>query len=117
MGWLWYCRNIAAGAAVLAAFLSGAPALAQSTSNLKVLDRQLDVLLQAGKRADAIVVGERALALRMKLLGDQHWDVSVTAEKLADLYRSSGKDKRAEEMYRYALGIKSKQVGEHHRDV
>ncbi|HKZ80574.1 MAG TPA: tetratricopeptide repeat-containing protein, partial [Pyrinomonadaceae bacterium] len=65
----------------------------------------------------AILLVERALAIREKALGPNHPLVANSLNSLADFYRSDGSDERAEPLYQRALAIREKALGPDHPDV
>jgi tetratricopeptide (TPR) repeat protein/predicted Ser/Thr protein kinase len=67
--------------------------------------RLVELLYQAGKRADAIPVAREALRLRRETLGPMHADV---ASSLDDLGVMLGEGEEAEALMREALAIKRK---------
>ena len=56
---------------------------------------------------------QRSLAIREKVLGPAHADVSVSLNNLASLYEDMGKYAEAEPLLRRALGIDEKVFGDH----
>ena len=65
----------------------------------------------------AILLADRALAIRENVLGPYHPLVANSLNSLADLYRSNGSDERAEPLYQRALAIREKALGPDHPDV
>ncbi|MFO0141735.1 MAG: tetratricopeptide repeat protein, partial [Aphanizomenon sp.] len=57
---------------------------------------------------------QQALALRQKLLGDDHPDVAQSLNNLAGLYHSQGKYNEAEPLYEQALNICEQRLGVDH---
>jgi tetratricopeptide (TPR) repeat protein len=57
------------------------------------------------------------LAIRRKLLGNEHLQVAQTLEALARFLQDQGKLTEAEEMFREALAIRRKLFGNAHPDV
>jgi CHAT domain-containing protein/Flp pilus assembly protein TadD len=73
-------------------------------------------LYQAGKSAEAIPLGQQALAIREKLLGPDHPDVAMVLDGLGSLYEKEGRYSEAEPLYKRALTIREKAFGPNHRD-
>ena len=67
-----------------------------------------------GKYKEAEPLYQQALALRQKLLGDDHPDVATSLNNLASLYYSQGKYKEAEPLYQQALNIFEQRLGVDH---
>jgi tetratricopeptide (TPR) repeat protein len=67
-----------------------------------------------GKYKEAELLYQQALALRQKLLGDDHPDVASSLNNLAFLYKSQGKYKEAEPLYQQALNIFEQRLGVDH---
>ena len=59
----------------------------------------------------------RALAIRLKALGEGHPDTATSYNNLAWTLRDQGKYAEAEAMHRRALAIKLKALGEDHPDT
>ena len=55
---------------------------------------------------------EESLAIRKKMLGEEHPDVADSLNNLASLYKNQGKYDEAEKMYNEALAIRKKMLGE-----
>ena len=64
-----------------------------------------------GKYNEAELLYQQALALRQKLLGNDHPDVASSLNNLALLYYSQGKYKEAEPLYQQALNILEQRLG------
>ena len=67
-----------------------------------------------GRYAEAESLYQEALALRKKLLGEDHPDVATTLNNLALLYESQGRYAEAEPLYQEALALIKKLLGENH---
>jgi tetratricopeptide (TPR) repeat protein len=67
-----------------------------------------------GKYKEAEPLYQQALALRQKLLGDDHPHVATSLNNLAGLYKSQGKYKEAEPLYQQALNICEQRLGVDH---
>jgi tetratricopeptide (TPR) repeat protein len=104
------------------------------------LQQQIDKLAEAGKFAEAVKPAEEVLALRQRVQGDKHWETVdarvqrdtlkhvaaqpaasqqdiVTADKQmaeADRLHQQGRYAEAEPLYRQALAICRKALGEQH---
>ena len=83
----------------------------------KRLNQEADELDRQGKYAEAIPLAEKALAIRKKVLGDNHLDVATTLNNLASLYHSQGRYTEAEPLYKESLAIDKEKLGENHPDV
>ncbi len=59
---------------------------------------------------------DEALAIRKKMVGENHPDYAATLSSLASLYYSKGDYARAEPLYERALAIRKQTLGEEHRD-
>ncbi|WP_375506187.1 tetratricopeptide repeat protein, partial [uncultured Nostoc sp.] len=59
----------------------------------------------------------QALALRHKLLGEEHPDVAQSLNNLAGLYNSQGRYSQAEPLYMQALDIFERRLGTNHPDT
>jgi len=60
---------------------------------------------------------KRALAIREKVLGPEHLDVSVSLNNLAGLYQDQKNYSAAEPLYKRALAVKEKTLGPDNPDV
>ncbi len=69
------------------------------------LNKRAIQLYQQRKYASAISLAERALAIRQKILGNNHPDVVVSLNSLAFLYSSQGRYSQAEPLSQQALQI------------
>ena len=67
-----------------------------------------------GKYNEAEPLYQQALALRQKLLGDDHPDVASSLNNLAGLYKSQGRYNEAEPLYQQALNILEQRLGVNH---
>ncbi|MCY1015049.1 CHAT domain-containing tetratricopeptide repeat protein [Pyxidicoccus sp. MSG2] len=74
-------------------------------------------LYAAGRYADAIVKGERALELREAALGGTHLDVASSLNTLAILFKAQGMYDRAEPLFNRSLAIREAALGKNHPDV
>ncbi|NEQ86641.1 MAG: CHAT domain-containing protein, partial [Moorea sp. SIO2I5] len=70
-----------------------------------------------GRYGEAEPLYRQALALRKKLLGQDHPDVATSLNNLALLYLSQGRYGEAEPLYRQALALTKKLLGQDHPDV
>ncbi|NEU84560.1 CHAT domain-containing tetratricopeptide repeat protein, partial [Nostoc sp. UIC 10630] len=66
---------------------------------------------------EAIPLAERMLAIRKKLLGNEHPDVATSLNNLAGLYSRQGKYADAEPLYRQALEIYKRLPADEHLNV
>jgi CHAT domain-containing protein/Flp pilus assembly protein TadD len=81
------------------------------------LNQQAIELYQQGKYNEAISLAEKALAIRKKVLEENHLDVATSLNNLAQLYDSQGRYSEAEPLYKEALAIRKKQLGDNHPDT
>ncbi|MBD2486217.1 tetratricopeptide repeat protein [Aulosira sp. FACHB-615] len=85
--------------------------LASSLNNLAFFYRS------QGRYSEAEPLYIQALALRRKLLGEEHPDVATSLNNLAGLYCSQGRYSEAEPLYIQALALRRTLLGEEHPDV
>jgi len=78
---------------------------------------EVERLSKEGKYDEALVLAERALAIREKALGLDHPDVASSATALANLYYFKADQTRAEPLHQRALAIREKALGLDHPDV
>ncbi|MGB6301921.1 MAG: tetratricopeptide repeat protein, partial [Rivularia sp. (in: cyanobacteria)] len=69
------------------------------------LNQQVEQLYRQRKYREAIPLAERALAIREKVLGEEHPDVAQSLNNLALLYYSQGNYSKAEPLYLHSLAI------------
>ncbi|MEH2226973.1 tetratricopeptide repeat protein, partial [Nostoc sp.] len=67
-----------------------------------------------GRYSDAEPLLIEALAMRKRLLGDEHPSVATSLNNLAGLYDSQGRYSDAEPLYIEALAIAEKRLGANH---
>jgi CHAT domain-containing protein len=60
---------------------------------------------------------QRSLAIREKVLGQEHPDVALSLNNLANLYQNMGNYQKAEPLYQRSLAIWEKVLGQEHPDV
>src|SRR5919199_1249655 len=82
----------------------------------KRLHQQAEELYNQGQYAAAIPLAERALAIREKLLGQEHPDFAESLNNLGELYRLQGNYTQAEPLFQRALAIREKVLGQQHPD-
>ncbi|MBD2297543.1 tetratricopeptide repeat protein [Nostoc sp. FACHB-190] len=70
-----------------------------------------------GRYSEAEPLFIQALALRRKLLGEEHPDVALSLNNLALLYNSQGRYSEAEPLFIQALALRRKLLGEEHSNV
>ena len=81
------------------------------------LNQQVIELYKQGKYNEAITLAEQALAIRKKVLGNNHPDTATSLDNLAALYQSQGRYTEAEPLYKQALAIRKQQLGDNHPDT
>ena len=74
-------------------------------------------LWRRGEYGKALPLAEEALALRRRLLGEEHTDVASTLLVLASILSASGEYDRAEQIYRECLAMRRKLLGDGHPHV
>jgi CHAT domain-containing protein/Tfp pilus assembly protein PilF len=74
-------------------------------------------LFQAGRYAEAIPYGERALSLREAVLGGTHLEVAKALNQLGVLHALQGDFDQAEPLFKRALAIREAALGPTHPDV
>lgn len=74
-------------------------------------------LLAKGRTREAEDNMKRVLAMRQKLLGEQHADVASSMVALASVYYRQQRYGEAEGLYRSALAIQKIALGEAHKDT
>ena len=80
------------------------------------LSQQVLQLNQQGKYDEAVPLAERALAIRRKILGEEHPDVATGLNNLAALYENQGRYAEAEPLYQQALELHQYLLGKDHLD-
>ncbi|NET59404.1 MAG: tetratricopeptide repeat protein, partial [Symploca sp. SIO2E6] len=78
------------------------------------LNQKAFQLYQEGKYSEAILLAEKALAIRQRILGQEHPDVATSLNNLAFLYYSQGRYEKAESLYQQALEILKRILGPEH---
>jgi CHAT domain-containing protein/Tfp pilus assembly protein PilF len=81
------------------------------------LNQQVIKLYNQGKYEEAIPLAKRILAIREKILGENHPSFAASLNNLALLYDSQGEQAQAEPLYQRALAIKEKALGKDHPEV
>jgi CHAT domain-containing protein/Tfp pilus assembly protein PilF len=81
------------------------------------LNNQAFELYQQGKYNEAILLAEKTLAIRKKVLGNNHLDVAESLNSLGLLYYSQGRYNEAELFHKRALAIRKAQLGDNHPDT
>ncbi len=87
---------------------------ADAAAEADALSRKVEALYRSGRYAEAIVLAEKAIALREKALGPEHPDTAKSLNNLAELYYWMGAYAKAEPLYRRALAIFEKVLGPEH---
>jgi CHAT domain-containing protein len=96
------------------------PLTAEQSTDLeeaKRLNQQAYQLYKQGQYVTAIPLAERALAIRKKVLGNEHPDVATSLNNLALLYDRQGRYSEAEPLYRQALEMNQRLLGNEHPNV
>jgi tetratricopeptide (TPR) repeat protein len=86
-------------------------------AGLPDLQRQADALVAGGRYREAQPVLEKILAVRRKVLGEEHPYTAASSNNLAHSLNAQGKYAAAEEGSRQALAIRRKTLGEEHPDT
>jgi len=81
------------------------------------LDTEFNNLYKAAKYDEAILLAERALEIRERVLGPEHFEVAGALNFLGVLYFLKGDYARAERLYQRALVIRETAVGPEHPQV
>ena len=66
---------------------------------------------------EALDLYERALDVKLKVLGEEHPDVASTLNGMANVYQMQGRYEEALDLYERALDVELKVLGEEHPDV
>ena len=74
-------------------------------------------LQNSGRFDEALLLAERVLEIRERLLGTEHNDVTAAIDELAGIYIDKGAYVKAEPLYRRALDIREKALGKDHPDT
>jgi tetratricopeptide (TPR) repeat protein len=93
---------------------------AASQQDIVTANKQMaeaDRLDQRARYAEAEPLLRQALAIRRKVLGEQHPDTATSLDNLAGNLYYQGKYPEAETLYRQALAINRKALGEQHLDT
>jgi CHAT domain-containing protein/Tfp pilus assembly protein PilF len=90
------------------------PAAAPQDKEAIALDNRARELGRAGKYADAILLVQRALAIKEQVGGPDDLVVALLLEDLADLYESIGRYADAEPLYKRSLAINEREHGTDH---
>jgi CHAT domain-containing protein/uncharacterized protein HemY len=83
---------------------------------VKLLDRQVKQLYQQGKYNEAILLAQRSLAIRERVLGEKHPDVAQSLHDLATLYLAQKKYDLALATYQKCLVVFQK-IGNRQKEV
>ncbi len=90
--------------------------LGQEPNNL-ALYQEFKTLYEQAQTDEAVVVGEKALALAIKELGPEHPNTASALDNLAQLYFTQGRYAAAVRLYQRSLRIREKALGPDHPDV
>jgi tetratricopeptide (TPR) repeat protein len=94
--------------AVLVAFLCWVLIYVSRLQEAKHLINQAKGLYQQGQYKEAIVYAEKALAIRRKVLGEEHPGTATTYNNLGILYRNIGNHDKAGSFLQKALAIRKR---------
>ena len=89
----------------------------QALDEAKQLNQKGNELYKAGKYEEAIPYAKQVLAIREKVLGNEHPLVATSLNNLAELYRVIGRYSEAEPLYKRSLEIREKTLGSEHPSV
>ena len=81
------------------------------------LNQQVFQFGEQGKYNEAIPLAEKVLAIRQRILGNDHPDVAVSLDNLAVLYHTQGRYSEAETLYLQSLEMLKHLLGEEHPGV
>ena len=81
------------------------------------LDKESDSLSSQGKYNEAILLSERTLEIRQRVLNSDHREVALSLSNLATLYYHIGSYKEAEPLFQRALVVSEKAFGPEHPQV
>ncbi|NMF81946.1 tetratricopeptide repeat protein [Nodosilinea sp. P-1105] len=76
-----------------------------------------ELYYKQGHYTDAEPLLQQALAMRQRLLGDEHPDVATSLNNLAGLYDKQGRYTDAEPLFQDALAMYKRLLGDEHPDV
>ena len=74
-------------------------------------------LYRADKYDEALTLINRALEIRVKILGPEHGEVGAALHSLAILYRVMGEQMKAKQFFERAIAIKEKALGSEHPEL
>ncbi|HEY7326073.1 MAG TPA: tetratricopeptide repeat protein [Gemmataceae bacterium] len=89
----------------------------QSYISTFTMQREADTLVAKGRYREAQPLLKQILAIRRKVLGEEHPDTATSYNNVAYNLQAQGKYQEAEEGYRKALTIYRKLLGEEHPDT
>ncbi len=81
------------------------------------IDKQANLYYKQGRNAEAEPLYKRSLAIREKILGQEHPDVALSLYNLSYLFHNQGRYAEAERLYKRSLVIVEKAFGTDHPDV
>ncbi|MCC3450425.1 MAG: tetratricopeptide repeat protein [Microcoleus sp. PH2017_40_RAT_O_B] len=111
---LWFfVPELAKGQVISGSVIAQSDELAEAER----LNEQAVQLYKQGKYDEAIPLAEQALAIRRKVLGQDHPSVATSLNNLAALYESQGRYREVEPLYRKALEMRQRLLGNEHPDV
>ena len=113
-----FCKSLVLNVAMLAVLVTHVGvAIAQTEETADALSARAEVLYKAGKRAEALVMAERAAAVAEHQLGPHHLTMAPLLDDIARLRYWLGQYAEAEPPYRRALVIRERALGTDHPEV
>ena len=76
-----------------------------------------NVLDEQGKPEEALVMHQKSLEIKLKVLGPEHLSVAATYNNIGEVYRCQAKYSEALKMYNKDLEISVKLLGREHPHV
>jgi len=113
----WESVNAAWRVRTLAAVVARTPAEQEEYRSLRTSDLEAEGLWKKNRYSEAVVVCEKALGLRKKLLGEEHPDTANGYNNLAFNLKSQGKHVEAQPLFEKSLALRKKLLGEEHPDT
>jgi CHAT domain-containing protein/tetratricopeptide (TPR) repeat protein len=91
-----------------------APADQRRLAEAGQLNNHVVQLYRQGKMQDALLLAQKALAIRKQVLGEGHPDYAISLQNLAVLYSAQGEYAKAVPLCRQALAIQKQVLGQRH---